>query len=183
MKKSMLVILIACLTSLSNAQIKPVENFPQITLERAQSLPPGEYTNISINGVTLKQIFESQASASSLNTLFSESFEVVDMLEDFDSIIFKNSQLRIQFEEMGENTFQLTAVVIKPNQTVKISGIEFKIGDSISKLSVFKISPQGFMDFYESKDDPVVLSDNENYFQVIIDTSTNLIRKIQFMCY
>ncbi|MDA8596697.1 hypothetical protein N9L20_09500 [Flavobacteriaceae bacterium] len=183
MKNLILIIFFACLTSLSTAQTIPDENLPEITLERAQSLPPGEYTNISINDVTLKQIKESNASLSILEALFNEDFEVHDGMEMWNYISFTNSQLKIDFEHMGGNTFQLNAVIVKSNQTVRISGIDFKIGDSISKLSQFKISPQGFMSFYESKDDPIILSDYENYFQVIIDPLTKKIIKIQFMCY
>lgn len=176
--KKLITFAFICILFISNSQSQVIEN----------NLTHEEFKNIQIHNVSLYQIAKSNGSKNNLENLFNSTFILKDLLGSVGILIYENSVVSMDFEQMDDISFEINGLVVKPGIDVSIKGVKFKIGDNISILNQFSPNITGnrnsidfiFTDYNDSNHE---LSYYLNQFLVEYDPNSNLIIGIKWQFY
>jgi|GEM_PF-2222058 len=106
-------------------------------LSQINQLSQSEFDDISFNGVTVRQIINTDGNVDNMSALFGKNVqqEMNDTAPFLAKHLFIGDDISFDFEDVTDtgNSYQLTYIIVdNPSILVKVKGITAKLGDDLS---------------------------------------------------
>ena len=145
-------------------------------------LTSNDYSNIQINGVTLKAINDSKGEANVIDNLFSSNFTYEEISFPDPYRMFRSLGMYISFDKNHLNEFEIAHLTVSSdNIEVKVGNNTIRVGDSIDSLGAVNITNDDAIIYEIGLGNGSNLLSQLNYFVIRFNKFDRKIEKIELI--